>query len=85
LQTKFNVLAEQILKLDCAVALLLFIVLSIRFLVQLKSNLGTSFRKGQEFLQILIVSITIIVVAVPEGLSLAENPSFGFCREKDAK
>jgi len=71
LQTKLNILAEQISKIGCAIALLLFTVLLIRFLVQLPSNTGTPSQKGQEFLQILIVSITIIVIAVPEGLPLA--------------
>lgn len=71
LQTKLNILAEQISKIGCAIALLLFTVLLIRFLLQLPSNTGTPSQKGQEFLQILIVSITIIVIAVPEGLPLA--------------
>ena len=71
LQTKLNVLASQISKIGCAIALLLFIVLTIRFLVHLPNNAGTPSEKGQEFLQILIVSITIIVIAVPEGLPLA--------------
>jgi len=71
LQTKLNTLAEQISQIGCAIALLLFTVLFIRFLFQLHGNPGTPYEKGQEFLQILIVSITIIVIAVPEGLPLA--------------
>ncbi|PMD42124.1 calcium-translocating P-type ATPase [Hyaloscypha variabilis F] len=71
LQTKLNTLASQISKIGCAIALLLFIVLVIRFLVHLPNNTGTPSQKGQEFLQMLIVSITIIVIAVPEGLPLA--------------
>jgi len=71
LQAKLNTLASQISKIGCVIALLLFIVLVIRFLVHLPNNTGTPSQKGQEFLQILIVSITIIVIAVPEGLPLA--------------
>ncbi|KAF8860891.1 P-type calcium ATPase [Acephala macrosclerotiorum] len=71
LQTKLNILAEQISKIGCAIALLLFTVLLIRFIVQLPGNTGTPSQKVQEFLQILIVSVTIIVIAVPEGLPLA--------------
>lgn len=78
LQTKLNILAEQISKIGCAVALLLFITLFVRFLSQLKGNQGTPSEKGQEFLQIVIVSITIIVIAVPEGLPLAVTLALAF-------
>jgi Ca2+-transporting ATPase len=71
LQIKLNILAEQISKIGCAIALLLFTLLLIRFCIHLPTDTATPSQKGQEFLQILIVSITIIVIAVPEGLPLA--------------
>jgi hypothetical protein len=46
-------------------ALLLFAVLFIRFLVQLQGNVATPAEKGQEFMDILIVAVTVIVVAIP--------------------
>ena len=67
LQQKLNVLAEYIAKLGGAAALVLFVVLFIKFLAQLKGSPLSPSEKGQEFLQISIVSVTVVVVAVPEG------------------
>jgi P-type Ca2+ transporter type 2C len=78
LQSKLNVLAEYIAKLGLAAGLLLFIVLFIKFLAQLKSIVGGSDVKGQQFLQIFIVAVTIVVVAVPEGLPLAVTLALAF-------
>jgi Ca2+-transporting ATPase len=85
LQKKLNVMAEQIAKLGCAVALLLFVVLFIKFLVQLKGNQGTPAQKAQNFLQIVIVAITIIVIAVPEGLPLAVTLALAFAMTRMLK
>lgn len=57
-------------------------VLLIKFLARLPKNNGTSEEKGQGFLRILITSITIIVVAVPEGLPLAVTLSLAFATKK---
>jgi Ca2+-transporting ATPase len=46
-------------------ALLLFFVLLFRFLAQLPDNDASSTEKGQEFMDILIVTVTVIVVAIP--------------------
>ncbi len=78
LQSKLNVLAEYIAKLGLAAGLLLFIVLLIKFLAQLKSVQGGPDAKGQSFLQIFIVAVTIVVVAVPEGLPLAVTLALAF-------
>ncbi|RMZ78749.1 hypothetical protein DV737_g3741, partial [Chaetothyriales sp. CBS 132003] len=59
LQSKLNVLAEYIAKLGLAAGLLLFVVLFIKFLAQLSSIHGGAQEKGQRFLQIFIVAVTI--------------------------
>lgn len=82
LQAKLNLLAGYIAKLGSAAGLLLFFVLLIRFLANLPNNNGTPDQKGQSFLQILITAITIIVVAVPEGLPLAVTLSLAFATKK---
>lgn len=46
-------------------ALLLFFVLLFRFLAQLPDNPAPSTVKGQIFMDILIVTVTVIVVAIP--------------------
>ena len=85
LQTKLNILAEYIAKLGLAAGLLLFLVLFIKFLAQLSSIEGGSQVKGQRFLQIFIVAVTIIVVAVPEGLPLAVTLALAFATTRMLK
>lgn len=78
LQMKLNNLAEAIAKLGGGSALLLFIVLLIRFVVNLKGSTATADEKGQNFMRILITAITVVVVAVPEGLPLAVTLALAF-------
>jgi Ca2+-transporting ATPase len=85
LQSKLNTLATYIAKLGGAAALLLFIVLLIEFLAHLKSNPATAAEKGQNFLNILIVAITVVVVAVPEGLPLAVTLALAFATTRMLK
>lgn len=85
LQSKLNTLAEYIAKLGGAAGLLLFVVLFIEFLVRLPHNTSTPAEKGQEFLNIFIVTVTIIVVAVPEGLPLAVTLALAFATTRMLK
>ncbi|KAF2788731.1 calcium-translocating P-type ATPase [Melanomma pulvis-pyrius CBS 109.77] len=85
LQSKLNVLAEYIAKLGGAAALLLFVVLLIEFLAHLKGSHKTPAEKGQNFLNILIVAITVVVVAVPEGLPLAVTLALAFATTRMLK
>ncbi|KAH8722336.1 hypothetical protein GQ44DRAFT_622873 [Phaeosphaeriaceae sp. PMI808] len=85
LQSKLNVLATYIAKLGGAAALLLFVVLFIEFLVGLKSSDRSPAEKGQNFLDILIVAITVVVVAVPEGLPLAVTLALAFATTRMLK
>lgn len=85
LQAKLNVIATYIAKLGGAAALLLFIVLFIKFLVQLPNMEETPAGKGQRFLNIFIVVVTIIVVAVPEGLPLAVTLALAFATTRMLK
>lgn len=85
LQQKLNVLAEYIAKLGGAAALVLFVALFIKFCVQLKGSTQTASEKGQAFLQIFIVSVTVVVVAVPEGLPLAVTLALAFATTRMLK
>ena len=78
LQVKLGRLANWIGGLGSSAAILLFFILLIKFLAALGSNTGTSPEKASEFLDILIVAITVIVVAVPEGLPLAVTLALAF-------
>lgn len=87
LQSKLNVLAEWIAKLGAAAGLLLFTVTFFEYVARLARNEvpGDSFTKGFEFVQVLIVAITVIVVAVPEGLPLAVTLALAFATRKMMK
>lgn len=85
LQKKLAGMANWIGYLGSGAAGLLFFILLIRFLVGLSGNPASSAKKGSEFLDILIVAITIIVVAVPEGLPVAVTLALSFATKKMLK
>lgn len=85
LQVKLNIIAEGIAKLGTLAAFIMFVVLFIRFLAQLPGSTKTGSQKGEEFLNILITAITIIVVAVPEGLPLAVTLALAFATTRMIK
>ncbi len=84
LQAKLNVLAEYIAKIGLGAGLVLFIATFIKFLVGMKS-LGSAAEKGQSFLQVFIVAVTVVVVAVPEGLPLAVTLALAFATTRMLK
>lgn len=85
LQSKLNTLAEYIAKLGGGAGLTLFIVLFIEFLARLPGNQASPTEKAQQFLQIFIVTVTVIVVAVPEGLPLAVTLALAFATTRMLK
>ena len=85
LQIKLNRVADMIARFGGAAGLLLFIILFIKFLVQLRGSTLDAGDKAQRFTQILIVSVTIVVVAVPEGLPLAVTLSLAYATTRMLK
>ncbi|POS71435.1 calcium-translocating P-type ATPase [Diaporthe helianthi] len=85
LQKKLEGLAEAIAKLGGSAALLLFFVLLFRFLANLPNDTRDGPSKASTFMDILIVAITIIVVAVPEGLPLAVTLALAFATTRMLK
>lgn len=82
LQVKLERLALGIAKLGSTAAGLLFFVLLFRFLGGLSHNDDSAAEKASTFTDILIVAITIIVVAVPEGLPLAVTLALAFATKR---
>ncbi|KAI9014041.1 PMCA-type calcium-translocating P-type ATPase, partial [Hyaloraphidium curvatum] len=89
LQVKLDKLAEKIAKLGASAAILMFIVLSLKYILTVVVPGGQGFGPDcsaqecasealQQFVQIIISAITIIVVAVPEGLPLAVTLSLAY-------
>ncbi|KAI9463227.1 calcium-translocating P-type ATPase [Lactarius psammicola] len=87
LQLKLNDLAELIAKIGSLAGGLLFAALLIRYFVQLGTNnpQRTSNEKGIAFVNILIISVTLVVVAVPEGLPLAVTLALAFATKRMTK
>jgi P-type Ca2+ transporter type 2C len=85
LQSKLNNLAKHITWFGGGLALVLFIILFIKFLVQLPHSTETPAQKGQGFLNILIIVLTILVIVVPEGLPLAVTLALAFATNRMLK
>ncbi|CAG8599744.1 1774_t:CDS:2, partial [Ambispora gerdemannii] len=73
LQIKLDILAEHIAKLGMSAAMLMLITLTLKFFIA--AAISDDFPDGEEIaaalIQIAIQAITIVVVAVPEGLPMA--------------
>ncbi|KAH3666251.1 hypothetical protein OGAPHI_004440 [Ogataea philodendri] len=87
LQARLTGLADGIAKFGFLAAIILFIVLFIKFCVKLNGDYSglTGAQKGTKFVNILITAITIIVVAVPEGLPLAVTLALAFATTRMMK
>jgi P-type Ca2+ transporter type 2C len=85
LQARLNVLAKYIAIVGGVSALLLFVVLFIKFLASLPHSSQTPAVKGQNFVHIVIIALTVLVIAVPEGLPLAVTLSLAFASTKMLK
>lgn len=86
LQSKLNRLADLIAWLGSTAGIVLFTALMIRFFVHLAQESDrTSNAKAQDFIQILIIAVTVVVVAVPEGLPLAVTLALAFATKRMTK
>ncbi|KAI8647717.1 PMCA-type calcium-translocating P-type ATPase [Parasitella parasitica] len=87
LQEKLNGLAAMIAKLGSAAGLLMLIVLFIRYFVNWKYDGIPTVPTEivQQVMGILIVVVTIVVVAVPEGLPLAVTLALAYATQRMLK
>ncbi|KAJ5749154.1 uncharacterized protein N7511_010850 [Penicillium nucicola] len=86
LQVKLGRLADWIGYLGTAAAAVLFFVLLFRFVADLPNHPERNgAMKGKEFVDILIVAVTVIVVAIPEGLPLAVTLALAFATTRMVK
>ncbi|KAI9230922.1 MAG: PMCA-type calcium-translocating P-type ATPase [Piptocephalis tieghemiana] len=83
LQAKLNVLAEKIAKLGSAAALLMLLVLLIIYFASWGSrDHGDAATVVSRVVNIVISAVTIVVVAVPEGLPLAVTLALAFATSR---
>jgi Ca2+-transporting ATPase len=85
LQKKLNRLADMIAYFGGGAALLLFVVLFIKWGAGLRHNTATPNEKGQQFLRLFITAVTVVVVAVPEGLPLSVTLALAFATTRMMK
>eukprot|EP00760_Papus_ankaliazontas_P031721 PhM_4_TR5422/c1_g1_i1/m.84255/K05850/ATP2B; Ca2+ transporting ATPase, plasma membrane len=80
LQEKLNDMAEDIGKIGFSVALLLFCCLSIIEIVQFAQDDDDA--HGQDFLNYFIIAVSVVVVAVPEGLPLSVTIALAYSQNQ---
>ena len=85
LQQKLGRLAKYIIALGSIIGVIFFLVLLIRWLVQLRNLRGTPQQKGESFLDIFMLAVTVVVIGVPEGLSLAVAVALAFATTRMLK
>jgi Ca2+-transporting ATPase len=85
LQSRLTVLAKYISWSGGVVSILFFFALLIRFLAELPHNHASPTDKGKNFVDIVIIALTVLVIAVPEGLPLAVTLSLAFATTRMLK
>ncbi|ORX83171.1 calcium-translocating P-type ATPase [Anaeromyces robustus] len=89
LQVKLNALAEKIAVIGTAAAVLMFIILIIKYIYKLCTTNNPDDKKFPvvlgEVVKIFISAITVVVVAVPEGLPLAVTLALAFATTRMLK
>lgn len=85
LQQKLGSLAKYILLFGALFGVVFFFILLIRFLVRLDSIEGGPRAKGEQFLELFMLSVTMVVIGVPEGLALAVTLALAFATTRMLK
>ncbi|KJZ75397.1 hypothetical protein HIM_05323 [Hirsutella minnesotensis 3608] len=86
LQAKLGRLGKQLI-IFCAIAgAIFFLVLTVKYLIDLKhmTKAGPA-EKAAKFFQNVIISITVVVIAVPEGLALNVTVALAFATKRMLK
>ncbi|KAK3249190.1 ATF/CREB activator [Cymbomonas tetramitiformis] len=82
LQVRLNGLATNIGKLGCVVAFVVLVVLVVRFCFDKDWDEGSTSEDANHMVEYFAIAVTIIVVAVPEGLPLAVTLSLAYSMQK---
>ncbi|PIA13438.1 calcium-translocating P-type ATPase [Coemansia reversa NRRL 1564] len=87
LQRKLDVLAEQIAKYGMSAAILLLVTLTVKYVVNcaLAPEFPPASEMFSQFVSIAIESITVVVVAVPEGLPMAVTIALAYATTRMLK
>lgn len=86
LQAKLGRLGKQLIIFGAAAGSIFFLILFIRYLVNLDNlkGMGPS-QKAEQFFHILVLAITVVVITVPEGLALNVTIALAFATKRMLK
>ncbi|OAA82295.1 P-type calcium ATPase [Akanthomyces lecanii RCEF 1005] len=86
LQAKLGRLGKQLILFGAAAGSVFFLILFIRFMVNLDDlkGIGPS-EKAEKFFGILILAITVVIITVPEGLALNVTIALAFATKRMLK
>ncbi|PHH93248.1 hypothetical protein CDD83_9518 [Cordyceps sp. RAO-2017] len=85
LQEKLGRLGRQLIVFGAFAGFIFFIALFIRFLIKLRSSSWGPSKKAEEFFKTIVISITLVVIAVPEGLALNVTVALAFATKRMLK
>lgn len=86
LQAKLGRLGKQLIIFGAAAGSIFFLILFIRYLVNLDDlkGMGPS-QKAEKFFHVLVLAITVVVITVPEGLALNVTIALAFATKRMLK
>lgn len=82
LQVKLGRLGKQLITIGAIAGSIFFLILFIRFMTTINSITGGPSQKAEDFLHILILSVTVVVITVPEGLALNVTIALAFATKR---
>jgi len=82
LQVKLGRLGKQLITIGAIAGSIFFLILFIRFMTSINSITGGPSQKAEDFLHILILSVTVVVITVPEGLALNVTIALAFATKR---
>ncbi|KAF7561459.1 hypothetical protein G7046_g2684 [Stylonectria norvegica] len=85
LQAKLGRLGKQLIIIGVVAGSIFFLVIFIRFLVNVHTMRAGPSEKMEAFLHVLIISITVVVITVPEGLALNVAIALAFATKRMLK
>lgn len=85
LQAKLGRLGKQLIIFGAAAGSIFFLILFIRYLVNLKNLKTGPSEKAEDFFKILILAITVVIITVPEGLALNVTIALAFATKRMLK
>lgn len=85
LQTKLGRLGKQLIIIGSIAGSIFFLILFIRYMVNLRNLKVEPSQRVEDFLHVLILSVTVVVITVPEGLALNVTIALAFATKRMLK